>query len=281
MLKTLFALAFATLARAADVRIVSLDGGAGVNLEGYDIVELKASDDDGLLDRRPELKLYTRLERGLGPGPDRSLLTRLTALERTIEPFTCRPYGVLYVRLKTTAGALDVYAAQLAQDQRDAPCREQRLAQAFELAEVVERRSRRRPFLLLGRAHGPQDDAYLLLTELLALTDVGSAGRLFVPEAAARWARAETAAGLGVDARVDLRLLTAVPRVDPKRRAAALQAVQTSIDRQISASLKRERFAWIPVYGLALSLRQQRLREKLDSLRVRVETARVRALEKH
>lgn len=265
-------------ARAAQLRAAALDSTAGdLKLDGYAFVELRVSDDDGVLERVPGLKGWARLQRGLGPGPDRSLLSGLTPLERAIEPFGCRPYGALFVRLRTDAGPLDVYSVQLAGDDngRSSPCRGERVSQAFELAQIVERRSARQPFVIFARPPKKDDEAYRTLAELLNLAPLGN-GRLLVPESARVLAAVE---GAPAELRLDPRFLKTAPKPDPARRASALLAVRAALDEQLRDSLRRSRWTWVPVYGLAVSLRQNALRERLDQLRARAETARILAVE--
>jgi hypothetical protein len=267
-------LALAVGGSAGELRIVSLDAAPGaLDVAGRQVIELRATDDDGIIERTPALKGWTRVQRGLGPGPDRSLITSLVPLERSIEPFACRPYGALFARLRTDDGPLDVYAIQFAG--KGSTCQEERVSQAFELSEIIARRSGKRPYVIFGRRPKPDDEAYKTLADLLNLVHAGGE-RVFAPRGASRWL---SVSGSPVEARVDPRYLKAAPSPDPARRAAALLSVRSSIDEQLRGSARRERWTWVPVYGLAVSLRLQRWRERLGELRARAETARIVAVE--
>jgi hypothetical protein len=52
------------------------------------------------------------------------------------------------------------------------------------------------------------------------------------------------------------------------------------LDARARASYARERWSWVPVYGLYVTLREERVRERLLAERVDLETSRILALEK-
>jgi sphingomyelin phosphodiesterase 2 len=210
--------------------------------------------------------------------------------------------GVLSATLQTPSGPLDVYDTHLVSRYPSALYRTLRVIQAFDAAEEVLRRSAGRPYLLLGDLNaGPGEPEYELLRDLLGAEDpCVSGGRdacgptidegrrvdhVLVPAGGARLAKArvvlsEKRAGLslsdhaGVEAEVDLRLLALKPKPDPARRRAALRRVIAAVEAMSARMQERlRRRAWIPLYGLALSIRYARQLDQLVDVRARAETA--------
>ena len=278
MLVALAVAALATPALPAPVRLLSVeDSTAAVVFADEDVVALSAAADDGSIAARAENAGFSRVERGLGPGPGTALLTRLPVEARDVIPFQCRPFGAVFARLKTPAGELDVYRARFARTQTDAPCRAARLQQAFELVQAVERLSAGRPFVIMHRYPAWDDPAYLAVADMLGLTGVGD-GRLFVAAGAETLVDARARPG-AVSFALRPELLAVKPAPDKRRRADALQRVANSLDARVDETFARDRWSWLPVYGLALQIRDERERRRLDAARVDADTERILTLE--
>lgn len=278
MLGALAVALLATPARPAPVRLLSVeDSTAAVAFADEDVVALSAAADDGSIAARAEQAGFARVERGLGPGPGTALLTRLPVEARELIPFQCRPFGAVFARLKTPAGSLDVYRARFARTQEDAPCRTARLQQAYELAKAVERLSAGRPFVILHRFPAWDDPAYLAVADMLGLSGVGD-GRLFVAAGAEKDVAVGKEGG-SVSFALEPKLLAVKASPDKRRRADALQRVANSLDARIDEAFARDRWDWLPVYGLALRIRDERERRRLHAVRVEADTDRILTLQ--
>jgi endonuclease/exonuclease/phosphatase family metal-dependent hydrolase len=213
--------------------------------------------------------------------------------------------GVLSVRLETSAGPLDVYDTHLISSYAGAPYYTLRVTQVFDLAEEILSRSGDRPFVLMGDLNAaPGEPEFQLLLDLLDLEDaclekgkdlcgptggprridhvlVPRGGRKFVSgrrvlDAPVRGLRLSDHAG--VAAELDLGLLKLRPKRDAARRRAALAVVMKAADDMVERMHERlRRRAWIPVYGMAMSIRYARQLDQLADVRARAETALIRA----
>lgn len=211
--------------------------------------------------------------------------------------------GFLFARVATPWGELDVYAAHNVADYRDVQYHLIRLTELFELAEGVLERSAGRPFVILGdlnAGHGVRE--YDLFLDLLGLGDLcAPAGRevcgdprrtrridhVLVPagrlEGNPRRVLEEVLPGgtmplsdhSGFAADLPRALMSLRAKPDPKRREAALLAVEESTGAAIGRLSERKRgSAWIPFYGAFLAARYERQAARLTAIRERAVTAR-------
>lgn len=219
--------------------------------------------------------------------------------------------GALMARVKTPKGDLDVYDVHFVSDYPDSRYFTLRLTQVFELSEAMERWSAGRPVLLLGDLNaGPADPEYRILVDLLGLddacldrgtdhcgiTDAEDNKRLdhvLLPQGTHRIAAAqafltEAIPGTtlrysdhdGVAAVIGEALLRRRLAPEARPRLEALMRVETAVARMVGEMYDREHArSWIPLYGFVLSWRYDRQIARLQSVRGRVESARILTLE--
>lgn len=214
--------------------------------------------------------------------------------------------GALWTRIATPHGPLDVYNTHLISNYPNAMYTTVRLTQIFELAEFVLERSAGRPYAILADLNSaPGERGYEALRALLGLADpcfgkkedCGPSGsdprrvdHVLLPAAAARGARGrlaftERVPGLGIPYSDHVGVAAALPAAaarvsgapDPAVRAAALGRIEAAVAGMMEQMIERKaRLSWIPVYGALLAARYDHQLAQLNSIRARVETARLR-----
>lgn len=286
--------------------------GLAITDGGYDIVglqELWRDADSDSLAAASGLPHAARFPRRLAFGTGLTILSRWPIVRSEERAFTAvRPSlrhfaqgeavagkGFLFARVATPWGELDVYDAHTLADYRETKYRMLRLTELFELAEGVLELSEGRPFVILGDLNsGHGDREYDLFLDLLGLSDpCAPAGtetcgdprhrkridHALVPgrlEAkASRVFDDSLSDHSGFSAVLPKALMSLRARPDPKRRAAALLAVEGEASEAISR-LEDEgrRSAWIPLYGAFVSARYARQAARLRAIRERAVSAR-------
>ncbi len=289
----------------------------------YDVVALQEAWVDGdvkILQRESGFPHLVRLGRSGIAGNGLALLSRHESLHAASVVFPLKPAalaefrrgesisskGIVMARLRTPAGEVDVYDTHFTSDYPGLDHRLFRLAQAFEVYDMVRAHSQGRPFVVLGDLNcGPGDPEFGLLLDLLGLEDTcagspggqpcgpthdGDGGRVdhvLVPAGG----RAPVAARLallttgpeplsdhsGVEAEIPAARLSPV-KPAPAGRAAALRALEKRLREELPAmrsELKAR--SWIPAYGFLHKLRYDRTLAGLEALLGRVETAAIAA----
>lgn len=260
---------------------------------------------------------YARYERRLSIGTGLATLSRFPFREKAQARFTSRPSairaaqgesvankGVLLTRLATPWGPLDLYNTHLIANYPSGRYYTLRLTQLFELAEMVERHSADRPFLIVGDLNtAPGEDEFQALLDLLGLEDACPScaptsnqrriDHVLLPRGARRgWVKARLAftgeaPGLGlpwsdhygVEADLDRRVMKLRLNPDPELRAEALARIDKAVGRMVELMLKRRaRRAWLPLYGFGMTLRYDKQISQLLEIQARVQTARVQTL---
>ncbi|MBI2788596.1 MAG: endonuclease/exonuclease/phosphatase family protein [Elusimicrobia bacterium] len=203
--------------------------------------------------------------------------------------------GYLFARVGSPWGELDVYAAHTLADYPETRYHLLRLTELFELAEGVLELSAGRPFVILGDLNsGHGDREYDLFLDLLGLSDpcapagveacgdprrpkridhalvpgrlAASAARVFDDSLSDHY-------GFAVELPRALMSLRAQP--DPKRRAAALRAVEDETSEAIERlEAEGRRASWVPLYGTFVSARYARQAARLRAIRERAASAR-------
>lgn len=212
--------------------------------------------------------------------------------------------GFLFARLATPWGELDAYAAHTLADYPEAQYHLLRMTELFELAEGVRELSKGRPFVILGDLNsGRGDREYDVFLDLLGLRDLcelrgreqcadpdhtpridhvlvagdlAATGRktLDAPINAAGLTLSDHA-GFAADLPRALMSLRAKP--DPRKREAALLAVEEAVGAAISRLDEQARLAgWIPFYGAFLNARYARQSARLAVIRERAAAARMK-----
>lgn len=287
--------------------------GQAIAAGGFDVVglqELWFDRDSASLALASRLPHAARVGRRFAFGSGLTILSRWPILRREERAFSAlRPSlrhplkgetvpskGFLFARIAAPWGELDAYAAHTVADYTDVQYHLIRLTELFELAEGVLEFSAGRPFVILGdlnTGHGARE--YDLFLDLLGLSDACApdsrevcgdprhetridhvllpSGRL---DAKARLVFDSTLSdhsGFAADLPRALMSLRAKP--DPKRREAALLAVEEAIGAAITRLSDRKRgSAWIPFYGAFLASRYERQAARLTAIRERATTAR-------
>jgi len=289
--------------------------GAAIAGGGYDIVglqELWLDRDSASLAKAAGLPHAVRFDRRIALRSGLTILSRWPVLVKeerafsAVRPSLRHPFkgetlpskGFLFARLATPWGELDAYAAHNVADYKDVQYHLIRLTELFELSEGVLERSADRPFVILGDLNaGHGDREYDLFLDLLGLDDLcAPSGReacgdqrrpkridhLLTPsghlDAKARQVFEPSLSdhfGFAADLPRPVMSLRAKP--DPKRREAALLAVEEATGAAIARLTERKRgAAWIPFYGAFLAARYERQAARLTAIRERAVTARGR-----
>ena len=275
---------------------------------GYDVVglqELWLDGDSATLAKASGLPHAVRFERTLAFGSGLTILSRWPVLikeERAfsaVRPSLRHPFegesfaakGFLFARLATPQGELDVYAAHTLADYPEARYHFLRLTELFELAEGVRERSKGRPFVILGDLNsGKGDREYDVFLDLLGVRDACErcADPEHVPSIDHVLASVALAAGRkvldgeprlsdhsGFAAELPSALAALGWKPDPKRREAALRAVEDAAQAAIERLTARKRgSSWIPLYGAFLAARYERQIARLGAIRERAISAR-------
>jgi endonuclease/exonuclease/phosphatase family metal-dependent hydrolase len=279
----------------------------GPALRDYDVValqELWFDKDAETLRRLSGLPYYVRHERDIILGDGLALLSRYPIVETKRLVFSCRPSalrlyqgesvankGVMFARLETPKGELDVYNTHVVANYgQSSPYRAFRLTQVFELAEFIRATSKDRPFILLGDLNtGPGERAYGVLKDLLGLNDAcGGSCRIdhiLLPRGRARtkggpqfqdtgWSdHPAVAADLGWDT-LRLRL-----NADKRDRTGALEDIETTLNNMLDLMSRRRRArSWIPVYGFLMGLRYDHQARNITYVRDRATSARLQEI---
>jgi endonuclease/exonuclease/phosphatase family metal-dependent hydrolase len=205
--------------------------------------------------------------------------------------------GALRAVVATPWGPLDVYSAHAIANYGRPDYEALRLTELFELAEFVLERSKGRAYVVLAdlnAGHGKAD--YDVFAGLLGARDACRDGEKelcgderrggkridFVlysggPRPPARAVLADLSDHNGYAADLGTANLKPAAPPDPKRRKAALEALEARLSRMIerlnALALKR---SWIPVYGSVAAARYARQAAILAGLRERAATARTR-----
>jgi endonuclease/exonuclease/phosphatase family metal-dependent hydrolase len=224
------------------------------------------------------------------------------SLRHPLEGEAAAGKGFLLARIATPWGELDAYAAHTLADYDEARYHLLRLTELFELAEFARERSRGRPFVILGDLNsGHGDREYDLFLDLLGLRDLcAPSGRelcaderrpkridhILTPGGSALGRRTLDAnmesldlrlsdhVGFAADLPPAFMALRAKP--DPKRRAAALLAVEEAMRGAMARLSERKRArAWIPFYGAFLSARYERQAARFAAIGERARSARL------
>jgi endonuclease/exonuclease/phosphatase family metal-dependent hydrolase len=218
--------------------------------------------------------------------------------------------GILMVRVQTPQGPLDVYTAHLTAQYPEAKYRTLRWSQIYELSEMVMEFSAGRPFLIMGDLNtAPEEPGYKLLIDLLGLEDAcmdkgkdvcgvtvaednARIDHILGPRGPGRFGAAHTAFSgnlpgtkiaysdhLALEDEIDSRIMSRRLNPDSKARGAALQTIESSIDRMTAAMVARLLArSWIPVYGVLLVTRYEHQIAQLAEIGARAESARIRLL---
>lgn len=290
-----------------------VEAGRAIGAGGYDVVglqELWRDKDSAALAGAAGLPHAARFHRTLAFRSGLTILSRWPILLKEERPFsTVRPSlrhpfqgeavprkGFLLARVASPWGELDVYAAHTLADYPGTSYRLLRLAELFELAEGVRELSAGRPFVILGDLNsGHGDREFDLFLDLLGLSDpCAPAGQeacgdprrpkridhILVP------GRVNVKAGIALDpsmsdhsafaADLPRGLMSRRAKPDPKRREAALRAVELETSAAIERLGARKReSAWIPFYGSFLAARYDLQTARLAALRERAASARL------
>lgn len=286
--------------------------GRAVAKAGYDVVglqELWFDRDSAAFAAAAGMPHAARVSRRYGFRSGLTILSRWPIIKSEGRAFsTVRPSlrhffqgetipskGFLFARVSTPWGELDVYDAHTLADYRETKYRLLRMTELFELAQSVSELSTGRPFLILGdlnSGHGDRDfDVFL---DLLGLHDpcapagpelCGDPARekridhVLLPGSIASKAERVLEGqsdhnGFAAELPRGLMALRAKP--DPKRREAALRAVEEAAARGIERlENERDRAGWIPLYGAFLSARYARQTGRLKAIMERASSARL------
>lgn len=298
----------------ADVSGRMQTAGRAVADGGYDIVglqELWFDKDSAAFTRAAGLPHAARAERRFAFRSGLTILSRWPIIRKEERAFsTVRPSlrhffqgetipskGLLFARIATPWGEVDAYDAHTLADYRESKYRLLRMTELFELAEGVRAMSAGRPFVILGDLNsGHGDPDFELFLDLLGLVDpcapagVEKCGdprrpkridHVLIPgrlDAKARLALDHSMSdhsGFAVDLPRAFMSLRAKP--DPKRREAALRAVEEQMAAAIGRLGSRKRdSAWIPFYGAFLAARYDLQAARFAAIRERALTARGR-----
>jgi endonuclease/exonuclease/phosphatase family metal-dependent hydrolase len=213
--------------------------------------------------------------------------------------------GVIMARLRTPAGELDVYNTHFTSDYPGLDHRLFRLAQAFEVYDMVRLNSQGRAFIVLGDLNcGPGDPEFDLILDLLGLEDTCAGGPGRQPCGAThdgdggRVDHVLVPAGSAVPVRSRIALRSEGPeplsdhsgveseipaaRLRPARTAAARAAALGALEKRLRSELPAMRSelkarSWIPAWGFLHKLRYDRLLAGLEALAGRVETESIAA----
>jgi endonuclease/exonuclease/phosphatase family metal-dependent hydrolase len=289
------------------------DGGYDV----VGLQELWFDGDSAALAAASGLAHAARTPRSLSFGTGLTILSRWTiktmeehaftavrpSLRHPLEGEAAARKGFMFARVATPWGELDAYAAHTLADYGEAQYHLLRLTELFELAEFVRERSAGRPFVILGDLNsGHGDREYEVFLDLLGLRDLCAPSgselcadarrpkridHILAPGGAATGRRTLDAdmdsldlrlsdhIGFSADLPAAFMALRAKP--DPKRREAALLAVEGAMTAAIERLRERGRGArWIPFYGAFLFARYARQSERFETIRQRALSARAR-----
>lgn len=288
------------------------DAGKAISEGGYDVAglqELWRDGDSAALAAASGLPHAARVPRRLAFRTGLTILSRWPVVRTEERAFsTVRPSlrhlfqgetvpakGFLLARVATPWGELDAYAAHTLADYRETRYRLLRLTELFELAEGVRELSAGRPFVILGDLNSGHGDAeFDLFLDLLGLDDPCAPDGLEAcgdPRRPKRIDHVLVPAGLsgaearlvfdaslsdhsGFAAELPRTLMTLRARPDPKRRKAALLAVEEAVGGAIERlEAERARHGWIPLYGSFLSARYARQAGRLKAIRERAASA--------
>lgn len=288
------------------------DSGKAIAEAGHDIAglqELWRDQDSAALAAASGLPHAARVPRRLAFRTGLTILSRWPVLATEERAFsTVRPSlrhlfqgetvpskGFLFARVATPWGELDVYAAHTLADYRETRYRLLRLTELFELAEGVRELSGGRPFVILGDLNsGHGDPEFDLFLDLLGLDDPcvpGGRERCGDPRRPKRIDHVLVPGGLsgaeaglvfdaslsdhsGFAAELPRTLMSLSARPDPRRREAALRAVEEAAGGAIGRlEAEGRRAGWIPFYGAFLSARYARQAERLKAIRERAASA--------
>jgi endonuclease/exonuclease/phosphatase family metal-dependent hydrolase len=287
--------------------------GAAISGEGLDVAglqELWRDKDSAALAAASGLPYAARFRRRLAIRTGLTILSRWPILMEEERAFSAvRPSlrhlaqgelvagkGFLLARVASPWGELDVYAAHTLADYPETQYHLLRMTELFELAEGVLELSKGRPFVILGDLNsGHGDREYDLFLDLLGLADPCAPGgteacgdprrtkridHVLVPAGrldakARRVFDASLSDHFAYAADLPRGLMALRARPDPKRRAAALLAVEEAAGDAIGRlESEARRGGWIPFYGSFLSARYARQADRLRAIRERARTAR-------
>lgn len=285
--------------------------GAAIAAGGYDVAglqELWRDGDSDALAAASGLPYAARFRRRIAFRSGLTILSRWPVVRSEERAFSVvRPSlrhlfqgetvpakGFLFARLAAPGGELDVYDAHTLADYDGTRYRLLRMTELFELAEGVRELSAGRPFVILGDLNsGRGDREYDLFLDLLGLFDpcapegeeaCGDPRRpkridhvLFPARLDANARRV-----LGEDLSDHSGFAADLPpawtamrsRPDPKRRGAALRAVEEEASAGIERLERGQAGAWIPFYGAFLSARYARQADRLRAVRERASSIR-------
>lgn len=225
---------------------------------------------------------------------ERAFSTVRPSLRHLFQGETVPSKGFLFARVATPWGELDVYDAHTLADYRETKYRLLRLTELFELAEGVRELSKDHPFVILGDLNsGHGDREYDLFLDMLGLSDpCAPAGKeacgdprrpkridhALVPgrldARAARVFDDSLSDHSGFSAELPRGLMSLRAKPDPKRRAAALRAVEDEAGEAVMRLEAEGRSAaWIPLYGAFVSARYARQAARLKAIRERAASA--------
>lgn len=234
---------------------------------------------------------------------ERAFSTVRPSLRHFFQGETLPSKGFLFARIATPWGELDAYSVHNVADYRVVQYHLLRLTELFELAEGVLELSAGRPFVILGDLNtGHGDREFDLFLDLLGLSDLCAPGgrdlcgdsrrrkridHILVPagllEAAPRRVLDGPMPGgtmtlsdhAGFAAELPRAFMALRARPDPKRREAALLAVEAETGAAVVRLSERKRdSAWIPFYGSFLAARYDLQAARLTAIRERATSAR-------
>lgn len=287
--------------------------GRAVAEEGYDVVglqELWFDKDSAAFAAASGLPHAARVDRRFAFRSGLTILSRWPIVRQEERAFsTVRPSlrhffrgetvpskGFLFARIATPWGELDAYDSHTLADYQGTSYRLLRLTELFELAEGVRELSAGRPFVILGdlnSGHGDADfDAFV---DLLGLHDpCAPAGKeacgdprrpkridhVLLPGPAGAKARIALDASMSdhsaFAAEIPRAFMALRAKPDPRKREAALRAVEERMDAAIERLGARKReSAWIPLYGAFLAARYDRQAARFGVIRERAASARL------
>lgn len=288
--------------------------GKAVAAEGHDIVglqELWFDKDSAAFAAAAGLPHAARVDRRFAFRSGLTILSRWPIIRTEERAFsTVRPSlrhffqgetiprkGFLFARIATPWGELDAYDAHTLADYRESKYTLLRMTELFELAEGVRELSAGRPFVILAdlnSGHGDRD--YDLFLDLLGLVDpCAPAGKELCgdPRRPKRIDHVLLPGPGGAKARLALdpsmsdhsafaaelprAVMTLRAKPDPRKREAALRAVEEELGAAIARLDARKReSAWIPLYGAFLAARYDLQAARFAAIRERAITARGR-----
>lgn len=284
--------------------------GAAIAAGGFDIAglqELWRDGDSDALAAASGLPHAVRFRRRLAFRTGLTILSRWPAVRAEERAFSAvRPSlrhllegeavagkGFLFARVAAPGGELDVYAAHTLADYPEARYRLLRMTELFELAEGIRELSADRPFVVLGDLNsGRGDPEYGLFLDLLGLEDPCAPkgtelcadprrpkriDHVLLPGPAAKARRVlgeELSDHSGFAAELPASWARMRAKPDPKRREAALRAIEETISEGIKR-LESERCGMgIPIYGAFLRARYSLQTDRLKAILERAASRR-------